>query len=185
MFIVSCRKAPETVQVTETRELTMWDKGSDPLVAPMPPEWRQIPGTQLRIFNYRFGDDGEVYVSRARGGVLPNVNRWLGQFGKPPLQSLDELPKIKMLGVDAVVVSATGKFAGGMGKAAKENAAVLGVIADHGAGLLTVKMIGSADEVAAERERVLNFCENLRINQPDEQAHPGEASTGESTTDGE
>ena len=146
----------------------MWDEGTDPLVAPMPPEWRQVPGTQLRLFNYRFGggsNGGEVYVSRARGGVLPNVNRWLGQFGKPPLTSLDELPKIKMLGLDAVVVSASGKFGGGMGKPAQENAAVLGVIADHGSGLLTVKMIGPADQVAGERERMLKFCESLRIKQ--------------------
>lgn len=168
VLMVSCRKAPETVQVTETRELTMWDEGRDPLIAPMPPEWRQIPGTQLRLFNYRFGEGskgGEVYVSRASGGVLPNVNRWLGQFGKPPLESLDELPKVKVLGLDAVVVSASGKFGGGMGKAAQENAAVLGVIADHGSGLLTVKMIGPAEQVAAERERMLKFCENLRIKE--------------------
>jgi len=168
VLVVSCRKVPETVQVTETRELTMWDEGTDPLIAPMPPEWRQIPGTQLRLFNYRFGEGakgGEVYVSRARGGVLPNVNRWLGQFGKPPLESLDDLPKIKVLGLDAVVVSASGKFGGGMGKAEQENAAVLGVIADHGGGLLTVKMIGPADQVAAERERMLKFCESLRIKQ--------------------
>ncbi|MBK1855021.1 hypothetical protein JO972_08625 [Verrucomicrobiaceae bacterium 5K15] len=170
VLAVSCRKAPEAVEVTETRELTMWDDGTDPLIAPMPPEWRQIPSTQLRLYNYRFGEGsqgGEVYVSRARGGVLPNVNRWLAQFGKPEIDSLDDLPKIKVLGLDAVVVSASGRFGGGMGKPAQENAAVLGVIADHGSGLLTVKMIGPADQVAAERERMLKFCESLRIKQSD------------------
>lgn len=161
--MVSCRK-PEKVVVTETRELTMYDLGRDPLVAVMPPEWRQIPGTQLRIFNYRFGVDGEVYVSRARGGVLPNANRWMGQFGKPALADAGKLPKITVLGREGVVVDATGRFGGGMGKPARENAALLGVIVDFGGELLTVKMIGSAEDVAAERERMIKFCENLRIN---------------------
>lgn len=170
-LVVSCRKAPETIQVTETRVMTMWDEGRDPLIAPMPPEWRQIPSTQLRLFNYRFGegsDGGEVYISRARGGVLPNANRWLKQFGKPELESIDALPTVKLLGLDAVVVSASGRFGGGMGKAPQENAGVLGVIAGSDDNLITVKMIGPADLVAAERERLLKFCESLYLRKTEQ-----------------
>lgn len=158
----SCRK-PERVVVTETRGLTMYDHGRDPLIAVMPPGWRQVPGTRHRIFNYRFGEDGEVYISRARGGVLPNVNRWLGQFGGEPLESLDGLPKVTVLGREGVVVDASGDFGGGMGRPAREGAALVGVLVDFGGELLTVKMVGAADAVAAERERVVAFCENLRV----------------------
>ena len=167
-LMVSCRKAPETSQVTETRRLTMWDHSGDPLIAPMPPEWRQVPGTQLRIYNYRFGEGsqgGEVYISRASGGVLPNANRWLKQFGAQEVPSVGAFPKVKMLGLDAVVVAASGKFGGAMGRAEQNNAGVLGVIADTGNGLITVKMIGNGDAVSAERERMLKFCENLRIRE--------------------
>ena len=176
-LMVSCRKAPdkvkvlETVQITETRELTMWDTGSDSLIAPMPPEWHKVPGTQLRLLNYRFGEgeeSGEVYISRANGGVLPNANRWLGQFGKPKVESIDAFPTVKLLGMDAVVVSASGRFDGGMGNSAQENAAVLGVIAGNSDSLLTVKMVGPADLVNAERARLLRFCENLRIRKTEE-----------------
>ncbi len=158
--------------MTEQRELTMYDENSDPLVTVMPPEWRQLPGTRFRIFNYRFGKDGEVYVTRASGGVLENVNRWLKQFSKEPLEQIDDLPKVEVLGKEGILVSAKGRFAGGMGKPAKENAALLGVIVQVGGQLLTVKMIGDADAVEAERDRLIQFCNKLRIREskPEEDA---------------
>ena len=165
LAVLSC-KPREAIEVTETRVLTMWDTQRDPLIAPMPPEWRKVPSTQHRLFNYRFGegaDIGEVYISRARGGILPNANRWMKQFDKPEFTTVDDLPTVKLLNMDGVVVSATGRFGGGMGKPARENAAVLGVIAGGADSLITVKMIGPADLVSAERERLLKFCKNLRL----------------------
>jgi len=172
ILMVSCKKAPEKVVVTETRELTMWDQPRLPLIAVMPPEWRQIPGTQHRVLNYRFGESGEVYMSNARGGALPNVNRWLGQFGKDALANLDGLPKVNVLGQQGFLVEATGRFGGGMGKAPREDAALLGVVVDFGSNLFTVKMLGSVEEVNAERERLINYCEQLRY-------HDAEASESE------
>ena len=159
----ACKKAPEKVVVTETRELTDWDKPKTLLIPLMPGEWRQVPGTQLRLFNYRFGKDGEVYVSNARGGVLPNANRWLGQFGQQPLASVEGLQALDVLGVKGVLIEAKGAFGGGMGKPSRENAALLGVIVDFGQTLITVKMIGDANEVEAERNRLIQFCETLRF----------------------
>ncbi len=165
-FIVSCGEDPEAIEVTDTRVLTMWDTGGDSLVVPMPMEWRKVPSTQQRVFNYRFGEgkrSGEVYISRARGGVLPNANRWLKQFDQSELASVDELPTVKLLDMDGVVVFASGRFAGAMGKSAQDDAAVLGVIAGNADSLITVKMIGPADLVTAERGRLLKFCENIRL----------------------
>lgn len=161
---VSCRKV-EKVTVTEQRRLVMFDDSRDSLVAVMPPEWRQLPGTQFRIFNYRFGEDGEVFVGRSRGGVLPNVNRWLGQFGKPALENADELPKVTVLGQEGVLVTASGDFGGAMGRPARKNAGLAGVIVGVGDQLLTIKMIGDAEAVAAERERLIQFAENMRIKE--------------------
>lgn len=161
-FIVSCRKK-EKVVVTAQRELTMYDNGRDPLVAVMPPEWRQVPGTQFRIFNYRFGKDGEVFVGRAKGGVLANVNRWMGQLGQAPADSLDNLEKVTVLGRQGVLVTTTGDFAGGMGQPPREGAGLAGIIVPVGGGLLTVKMMGDADAVEAERGRLIQFASNLRI----------------------
>ena len=160
--MASCRKA-DKVLVTEQRRLTMADEGHSSLLAVMPPEWRQLPATQFRILNYRFGEDGEVFVGRSRGGILPNVNRWLGQYGKPPLESLDDLPSVTILGQQGVLITASGDFKGGMGRPARENAGLAGVIVGAGEQLLTVKMTGDAQEVLAEQERLIQFCKNLRI----------------------
>lgn len=160
--LVSCRKA-DKVLVTEQRRLAIVDDEQDSLVATMPPEWRRLPATQFRILNYRFGKDGEVFVGRSRGGVLPNANRWLGQYDKPPLESLENLPKVSILGQQGVLVTATGDFKGAMGRPARQNAGLAGVIVGEGEQLLTVKMTGGAQEVLAEQERLIQFCENIRI----------------------
>jgi len=163
-FFVSCRESTEVV-VTEQRELTMFDANRDSLVAVMPPEWRQLPGTQFRLFNYRFGEDGEIAVGRSRGDILSNINRWVvDQFGQTPLASTDNLQKVSVLGQQGVLVSAKGRFKGGMGKPARENAALLGMIVAVGDQLLTVKMIGDADAVFSEKDRLIKFCEKLRIS---------------------
>lgn len=162
--LVSCRKK-EKVVVEKQRTLTMHDQENDRLVAVMPPEWRQLPGTQFRLLNYRFGEDGEVYVSTARGSVLANLNRWLQQFGQPPVTDTDAYPKITVLGSEGIIVNATGKFGGGMGKPARENAALMGVIVALGDELLTVKMIGDKQAVLAEKERMEQFCKKLRIRE--------------------
>ena len=44
-------KRVETVEINERRELTMHDVPKAPIIPVMPPEWRQVPGTQIRVFN--------------------------------------------------------------------------------------------------------------------------------------
>ena len=162
LHLVSCKSSSETVQVTETRELTQWDSPRVPIIPVMPPEWRQVPSTSIRVFNYKFGVDGEVYISNSRGGVLSNMNRWLKQYGKPEVETVDNFTKVKVLNVDGVLIETTGRFGGGMGKLPRENAGLLGLIADFDGNLLTVKMIGPAEDVAAERDRFITFCKTLR-----------------------
>jgi hypothetical protein len=161
-FLPSCKKKGKII-VTEQRELTMFDDERDPMIAVMPPEWRQVPATEFRIYNYRFGEDGEVFVGRSRGGLLANANRWLGQFSQAPLESVEELPKVEVLGQEGILVTASGRFVGGMGKPARENAGLVGVIIQAGDSLLTVKMMGDADAVTAERERLIQFAKSLRM----------------------
>lgn len=161
LHLVSCKSSPGTVEVTETRELTQWDKPRTLIVPVMPPEWRQVPSTQFRVFNYRFGIDGEVYISNSKGGVLSNVNRWLKQYGKPDVANLDEFAKVKILEKEGILIEAAGRFGGGMGKLPRENAGLLGAIADFNGNLITVKMIGAAEDVAAEKSRFIEFCEAL------------------------
>ena len=155
-------KRVETVEINERRELTMHDVPKAPIIPVMPPEWRQVPGTQIRVFNYRFGKSGEVFISNARGGILQYVNRWSKQYGKPSVTAVSGLPKIKVLEEQGVLVEATGRFVGGMGKLPRDNAGLLGAVIGFSDDILTIKMIGSAEEVAAEKERFITFCESIK-----------------------
>ena len=48
---------------------------------------------------------------------------------------------------------------------ALEHEAAGAQIVDFGGELVTIKMIGAAEKVAAERERLIKFCRDLRIDE--------------------
>ncbi len=177
----SCREKPEVV-VTETREMTTRDKPprlfatSDerfrdakpsPVKGRAPENWLSVPATQFRLLNYRFGTSGqgEVWVTRAAGSVLENVNRWLGQFGATPIDqaALDGLRKVPIVGGSGVWVEAEGEYASGMGAPPKPGFALAGVIASINGEILTVKMVGPKTEVEAARADLENFAKSVEL----------------------
>lgn len=188
LFFAACGKRDE-VTAEGTRPLTMRDENlkldatSDqrfqqgrpapattveappsPVVAGTVPEgWEELPSSGFRLINYRFGSEGQAYVSVSRGGVFENVNRWLKQFGKDAVDAagLDAMEKIEVAGYKGVWVEADGEFGGGMGQQAQSDWSLRGVVAEGDEGILTVKMLGPAAEVAAEGDRLRAFVEGL------------------------
>jgi len=135
-----------------------------PFVAGTVPEgWVEAPGSAFRLLNYKFGTAGEVYLSVSRGGLLENVNRWLGQFGESAVDAagLAGMEEVEISGHKGVWVKADGKFGGAMGKAAQDAYSLRGVVTDGPSGLLTVKLLGPTDEVKAEEARLRAFVEGL------------------------
>ena len=161
-LLVSCDDSTTKVEITEKRVLTVWDNPRFDIVPVMPSEWRHIGGVDMRAFNYRFGEDGQTYITSANGSVIDNVNRWLGQYGQEAISNTDSLEGITVLGEKGVMVEASGMFAGGMGQMPRTNAGMLGAIVDFGGSLLTIKMIGDAEAVSAEKQRFIAFCENIQ-----------------------
>lgn len=56
-----------------------------------PPGWKRETGSGMRVASYKLEGGVEVTVislSGSGGGDLENVNRWRGQMGLPPVQSL-------------------------------------------------------------------------------------------------
>jgi hypothetical protein len=137
---------------------------ASPVVATVVPEaWVVKPSTGFRLLNYGFGDGGEVYVSLSRGGVAANVNRWLKQFGA---DALDEagfaaLEPVEVSGYRGVWVSVDGDFGGGMGAGAREDWALRGIVAEGPRGILTVKLLGPADEVRGQESALREFVSGL------------------------
>lgn len=179
LLLPGCRK-PEEASVEETRELTSRDAlpklhatssdrfeepGSSPILAGTVPEgWLAQPTNSFRLLSYRFGSGGDVAVGISSGDLAGNVNRWLGQFGVDPLDAagLAALAKVEVTGVAGVWVEAAGDYSPGMGQEPRPDQALAGVVADAGGRIITVKMTGPADEVAAQKEPLKAFIAGLR-----------------------
>lgn len=181
--LASC-KQPNDVTVNETRELTTKDKPmklsatSDerfrdakpsPVQGDLPKGWREVPPSQFRILNYRFGASGhgQAWVSIASGSILENANRWLGQFGAEKMDSagLAKLKRVPMLGAEGVWVTAQGTYNGGMGQEPASGYGLAGVITSVGNQIVTVKMVGPAEEVKAESATLEAFAKSLRMSE--------------------
>lgn len=158
--LTSCDNSTKPVTVIETRKISSYDEEGN-LHAVMPAEWRRVPSTKFRDFNCKFNKDGEVYISVGSGGVKENAERWLKQFGDNNSVIVPELEKIDVLGQQAAILEAEGSFTGVRGINI-EDAALLGMLIEVNGGLITVKMVGKADEVKAQRENFLSFCKSIQ-----------------------
>jgi len=182
LSLPACRKPPAEVTVSETRVETTRDGTTklgatsderfrdtrpSPVKGATPEGWLALPATQMRLLNYRFGTSGagEVWVSISSGSVLDNVNRWLGQFGATKIDSkgLGDLRQVPLAGIPGVWVEAQGDYAGGMGAAGKPDYALAGVVAQSQGRIITVKMVGPKDEVAAAKSTLEAFSRSLTV----------------------
>jgi len=177
---LSCSdKKQEKITIDTPRELTVLDKvdqkvptktSATPLTQAVssnyqyvkPEAWVDKEATPFRLLNFTFGTDGEAYLSESRGGVLPNVNRWLGQFGADPATSLDDLESFPVLSGKGYLVSAEGAFKGMRMPQAKPNYMLLGVLVEIDGQLITIKMTGPANEVKQQEQAVKSFCKSLK-----------------------
>ena len=155
------------VKLGATSDERFRDAKPAPVRGKTPDGWLQLPASQFRLLNYRFGESGmgEVWVTIASGGVADNVNRWLGQFGGPPLDAsgVDAMERAAVAGTTGVWVEAAGEYASGMGAPPKPGFALAGVIATIDAGILTVKMVGPEAEVTAAKAALREFAAGLEL----------------------
>jgi len=184
VLLPSCGSEEEVV-VTETRRVTLRDlqpklhassnerfrnTRPSPVSAPTPESWLPVPSTEFRLLNYRFGDEGkgEVWVSEARGGLLDNINRWLGQFALEPIDepTLAGWGKVNV-GADkqGVWVEAQGTYSPGMGQPPRPDQALAGILVESDNGLLTIKMVGPVADVAAQKDQLKAFAASITWNE--------------------
>lgn len=156
----SCQESTTPVEVKDTREISSYDDEGNIRVT-MPADWRRVPSTRFRDYNCKFGEDGEVYLSIASGGIGENATRWLKQFGNENEVVVEQLETFTTFDEKGVIIEAEGTFEGMRG-VKKENAALLGLMVETRGNLITVKMVASSEEVKAQRENFFAFCESLK-----------------------
>lgn len=157
--MVSCgKKEGGVVEVTETRPYVPADKINEHFV---PENWQRtgatIPGNQMRerIENYQFGETGEIYTSKVGGTELANLNRWLGQFGLEGKKSLEEFETVEFSHGTGQYLELYGEFEG-----RKQNWGMVAALLRYQDAVLSVKMLGKADEVKAQVANFKAFCQN-------------------------
>ena len=140
-----------------------------------PPGWRDMGATGLRLANFRIGPAGEAecYVTilgGPAGGVALNVNRWRSQMGLDEADpvSIAQLPKIPLLGAEAVFVDLKRSF-GGMRddvhapvSEKRDGYALLGAILQREDDAVFLKMTGPEQILQQERGNFIAFSASLR-----------------------
>jgi hypothetical protein len=157
-----------------------------------PPGWQNLPPAPMREINLAAGDPPmtECYVSSlpvSGGGLEANVNRWRQQMGLAPdsADAIYSLPDVQVLGHVGKLVELNGTYAGMRGDEQREDAKMLAAFVPAGDRAITVKMIGPAEQVDAERENFDFFLSSLAepgvAAAVPETPHAAEHEGGEST----
>jgi len=134
-----------------------------------PASWVVQPASAMRLASYQIkGENGAsadvsvISLGGAAGGVLENVNRWLGQLGKPPVTEQELGPMTKHLTTplgDVSVVDLEGLPAGS--DPAKDGRIVAGIVAS-GDQTLFFKMRGNAELTESRKLEFLKWIETVR-----------------------
>jgi hypothetical protein len=151
ILVAACSKTPEptpdpTPAVTVTSSAK--PKSDEKEVAwDVPSSWQSMPNpTAMRKATYKIGDDTEMTVSNAMGGVEPNVKRWADQFG----ETSPKTEKKTVNGLEVTVVEIKGAYQG-MGGPKKDGYMLLGAVVDTGKALTFFKMTGPEKVVSGAR----------------------------------
>jgi hypothetical protein len=132
-----------------------------------PPEWAVEAGSGMRLVTFRRGEV-ECYLTVLGGdggGVVGNIQRWVGQLGLTPPSAAEvaALPKVNVLGVDSPLLEATGEYSG-MGAAAPvQDTTLFGIVCVLKDRAIFVKMLGPSAQVLAERARFAAFVASMHL----------------------
>lgn len=145
-------------------------------IAPSPLKWEGPPGWEAELSKTEYRDvtfrkDGlEMYVSRARGTVSSNVNRWALQLQMAPLDDaqLAALPRLDAMGGQAVIFEGEGSFRGMMDKEARSGQRMLATVipmpGSTDGDIVTVKLTGPEGPVAAARSDFESLVTSLALS---------------------
>lgn len=158
--------APQTASVAQTAPQFQWET---------PAGWQMLAPKPMRDINLAVGDQTECFVSAlsaSAGGLAANVNRWRQQMGLAPEseETIAALPSIEVMGYSGTLVEIEGTYSGMRGDQNAEGYKMLAAFVPAGDRTVTIKMIGPADEVGAERDNFGLFAQSLSVSEPAETA---------------
>lgn len=127
----------------------------------VPTGWQSQAGTGMRLLRYQAGEKTEAYLGRIGGDLGALLDVWRGEMGLGAMTDPEReaLPKVPMLGADAVLLELKGEWRGMSGEL--KDAGMLVAAQKQGTGVVFAKMVGPAATVAAQKQAFLSFCSGL------------------------
>ena len=131
----------------------------------VPADWQEGQLAQFLVAKFVIGSgdaSAAVNVSSLAGeggGLLPNINRWRGQLGQPPVTDADiaALPTVDATDVKATLVDIAGTDARS-GKPAR----LVGMIVPLGGQTWFYKLMGDANVVAQQKDALIKFVQSAK-----------------------
>jgi hypothetical protein len=136
-----------------------------PLRWTLPKGWTEASGSAMRFATFTPPVKGNVDASVVvlpgpAGGELPNVNRWRGQIGLPPLDERALAAARKTLSTKAGTVRVYDFTNEGTPRSR-----LVAALAESAGNTWFVKMTGDADAVGAAREDFMTLLGSLRFDE--------------------
>jgi hypothetical protein len=132
-----------------------------------PAAWKAKPGSSMRKGSYTIGAEGGPAADLAItafpgdvGGDLANVNRWLGQLGRPPITDAELAATVIPYPAAAVAM----KIVDLPGGTAEAPLRMLGAIVPHQASTWFFKLTGPDAVVAPEKAAFLEFLKTVKVS---------------------
>jgi hypothetical protein len=135
----------------------------------LPSGWTEVPSPQMLLAKYVIQGNGdakaEVNVSMLNGtggGVMPNVTRWRGQLGLPPLSEEDwskQAQTIDVAGNKGTLVDMTGTDM----KTGKK-ARLVGVIVPQAGDTWFYKLMGDEQVVEQQKDVFTKFIQTAKFS---------------------
>jgi hypothetical protein len=133
-----------------------------------PEGWERGADRPMREATYTVADspETECYITVLGGdggGLGPNLSRWRAQMGNSTPYTdaeLDAMPRIQMLGREAVLIALEGDYTGMTGPT-QEGYALRGAVVLLGSHSVFVRMTGPAAIIEREHDNFITFCESM------------------------
>ena len=128
-------------------------------------------GSSMRLITFAVGDtpgkEAECYIVELGGdggGRLGNYNRWLGQFGQPPLAETELMlqPPVIFFDEEVPMLVCEGSYTG-MGETPKDDYMLLGASYEIDGKSLFIKLVGPKETVTSNWNKLLMFCASIDV----------------------
>ena len=131
-----------------------------------PETWQPSDPTAFAFAGFKTSNGVTISASQLAGramGLMPNINRWRGQFGLPAFNELPtDTKSINMFGVSVPIVEIYGTFTSRAG-GAQPDYGMIGVFVTYGDHSYAIKATGPEAAIRAELATVMTWAESWEL----------------------